>query len=237
MLGTERGLQGGGHAIIGALTGGMDGAVGAAASSLYMPDFVSFLRANDIPEVLVQAIVLGATGALGSAAGGAAGAAGAYNEAGNNLILAVPAITEALLSAGTVAIAACLSNTKCVSIIGESAAELLSQVVKSTGVGQEGVGPSLPTGLVGTQDSDSGRRGARVNNGALDPGNGGTGNANDDFDLLTGGHSHPAPADSNYPPGTLIGDNGISLRPRTIGSGPRIDIPANGSKPHETLHY
>ena len=36
--------------------------------------------------------------------------------------------------------------------------------------------------------------------------------------------------------GTRVAPNGIRLRPDT-GSGPRIDIPANGSKPHETIHF
>ena len=98
-------------------------------------------------------------------------------------------------------------------------------------------GPSLPSDLVGEQDSKSGQRGNRNISGPLSPANGGTGDALQDFDKLTGGQSSPAPADSNYPPGTLIGPNGIAYRPGSNGSGARIDIPANGSKPHETLHY
>jgi hypothetical protein len=54
---------------------------------------------------------------------------------------------------------------------------------------------------------------------------------------LTGGKSGPAPAGSTYPPGTQVGNSGIAARPATGSSGPRIDIPANGDKPHETLHY
>lgn len=95
----------------------------------------------------------------------------------------------------------------------------------------------LPTDLVGEQDSKSGQRGNRNISGPLSPENGGTGDAKQDFDKLTGGKSSPAPADSNYPPGTLIGPNGVAYRPGKNGTGARIDIPANGSKPHETLHY
>jgi hypothetical protein len=51
------------------------------------------------------------------------------------------------------------------------------------------------------------------------------------------GKTGPAPVGSNYPPGTQVGDNGIRLRPARGNSGPRIDIPVNGGKPHETLHY
>ena len=95
----------------------------------------------------------------------------------------------------------------------------------------------VPSGLVGTQDGKSGQAGGRHNSGPLDPAHGGSGDAARDFNTLTGGKAGPAPAGSNYPPGTQVGDNGISLRPARGNSGPRIDIPANGDKPHETLHY
>ncbi|MEM5299645.1 hypothetical protein VSR82_35740 [Burkholderia sp. JPY481] len=103
--------------------------------------------------------------------------------------------------------------------------------------GDSSTAPDLPTGLVGEQDSKSGQRVNRNISGPLSPANGGTGDALQDFNKLTGGKSSPAPADSGYPPGTLIGPNGIAYRPGKNGSGARIDIPANGSKPHETLHY
>ncbi|HTV86200.1 MAG TPA: RHS repeat-associated core domain-containing protein [Dyella sp.] len=95
----------------------------------------------------------------------------------------------------------------------------------------------LPGGLVGQQDGKTGQQGKRINNGPLAPSNGGTGDAEKDFDNLTGGKSSPAPTDKGYPAGTLVGDNGISYRPGTDKTGPRIDIPANGNKPPETLHY
>jgi RHS repeat-associated protein len=97
--------------------------------------------------------------------------------------------------------------------------------------------PELPDKLVGVEDDKSGRQGNRVNNGPLDPTHGGTGDPEQDFDTLTGGDHGPAPGDSAYPPGTRIGSNGIALRPPRGDSGARIDIPANGTKPHETLHY
>jgi hypothetical protein len=77
----------------------------------------------------------------------------------------------------------------------------------------------------------------RINSGPLAPDHGGTGDSETDFGTLTGGKFGPAPADKGYPPGTLVGDNGISHRPETAKDGPRIDIPANGTKPSETLHY
>lgn len=97
--------------------------------------------------------------------------------------------------------------------------------------------PTLPGDLVGVQDGKAGEQGKRVNSGPLDPAHGGAGDAVKDFDTLTGGKSSPASEEKKYPAGTLVGENGISLRPQVDGKGPRIDIPANGDKPHETLHY
>lgn len=47
------------------------------------------------------------------------------------------------------------------------------------------------------------------------------------FDKLTGGKS------KTLPDGTKVGDNWFDCD--LIG--PRIDIPSNGSKPHETIHF
>jgi hypothetical protein len=98
--------------------------------------------------------------------------------------------------------------------------------------------PPVPEDLVGTQDKKAGPGSGRKgwNSGPLDPAHGGTGDPQKDFDLLTGGQSSPAPADQGYPPCTVVGPKGIVLRPGD-GTGPRIDIPGNGSKPPETLHY
>lgn len=93
----------------------------------------------------------------------------------------------------------------------------------------------LPDGLVGENPRES--RGKRKNSGPLTPENGSTGNAEEDFGVLGGGTSQPAPEDKGYPEGTQVAPNGTSIRPGKDGEGPRIDIPANGSKPPETLHY
>ena len=90
---------------------------------------------------------------------------------------------------------------------------------------------------MGVQDNKSGPQGDRHNSGPLAAGNGGKGDAGKDFGSLTGGKSGPAPEGSGYPKGTQIGQNGVALRPESKTSGPRIDVPANGDKPHETLHY
>lgn len=97
--------------------------------------------------------------------------------------------------------------------------------------------PALPSCLVGVQDGKSGVRGNRHNSGPLAPEFGGTGDPTKDFEVLGGTNHQPAPAGSTYKPGTRISANGVTLRPSQDGNGPRIDIPANGSKPHETLHY
>jgi RHS repeat-associated protein len=108
---------------------------------------------------------------------------------------------------------------------------MLSEVADNTA-------PPIPGDLVGDQSSDSAgltKNGKRHTSGPMTPENGGTGDASKDFDKLTGGRSQPA--GGTYPPGTLVGPNGVVLRPGQKGSGPRIDIPGNGSKPPETLHY
>lgn len=115
--------------------------------------------------------------------------------------------------------------------IGDAGVSIYDHIVKSK------AGPAPPKGLVGTTDDKSRQQGGRVNNGPLAPEHGGTGDAEKDFGKLTGGKSAPAPADKGYPEGTRVGENGISIRPATDSSGPRIDIPANGNKPSETLHY
>lgn len=97
--------------------------------------------------------------------------------------------------------------------------------------------PPAPGELVGEQDGKSGRQGKRHNSGPLAGENGGTGNAETDFGNLTGGVSAPAAEGSGLKPGTQVGENGVIYRPAAGADGPRIDIPASGDKPHETLHY
>ena len=94
----------------------------------------------------------------------------------------------------------------------------------------------LPGGLVGSPDDRKPTKG-RVNSGPLAPENGGTGDPNKDFDILTGGKEvapHPGLSE-----GSRQGANGVVLRPGNGTKGPRIDIPANSDtgKPRETLHF
>jgi RHS repeat-associated protein len=113
-----------------------------------------------------------------------------------------------------------------------------SSVGSSNSSGSNGAAPAttpLPTGIVGTDPTPT--DGSRTKSGPLAPEHGGTGDAGKDFGTLTGGAGAPAAPEKRYPAGTLTGDNGIALRPAKGKSGPKIDIPANGSKPHEALHY
>ena len=102
-----------------------------------------------------------------------------------------------------------------------------------------GDSPPLPDRLMGTQDGRSRLAGDRQLSGPLDPANGGTGNARDDFEILTGGNHRPATTDDRLPPGSLVGQNGVIYRPPRGSDGSWIDIPSNPAtgKPHETLHY
>lgn len=99
--------------------------------------------------------------------------------------------------------------------------------------------PSLPSDLVGDQsDPRAGpnKGGNRHTSGPLTPENGGTGDYDRDLETLTGGTRPWQPGDK-APPGTQVGQNGIFGRPQNSSGGKSIDIPANGDKPHETLHY
>ncbi|MFC3378605.1 RHS repeat domain-containing protein [Rugamonas sp. CCM 8940] len=104
--------------------------------------------------------------------------------------------------------------------------------------------PPVPGDLVGDQSdprAGPGNSGKRHTSGPLTPGNGGTGDAEKDFDKLTGGTGKPFPGSDGRSkiPGAQVGDNGVWIRPGTKnpGDGPRIEIPGNGNKLPETLHY
>lgn len=88
---------------------------------------------------------------------------------------------------------------------------------------QQSQTPSLPDSLIG-QNARPG--GSRINTDL--PGTNPT--PEELFNSLGGGQS------VTLPDGTKVAPNGVRLRPDT-GYGPRIDIPANGSKPHETIHF
>lgn len=132
-----------GHAAIGGLTGGVGGALGAGVSSAMAPVFIDYLRANDVPEVLVQAFAAGAAAGVGGALGGSAGAAAGFNEATNNAVVAVPLLIEVLVAAGETAILACVRSPKCVAVIGATALNALTSNSSQNQDGSgEGSGPA-----------------------------------------------------------------------------------------------
>src|SRR5580700_416420 len=84
-------------------------------------------------------------------------------------------------------------------------------------------GPPLPDDIIGKNPRPSSRR-TNTDLPGINP------TPEEVFDKLTGGRS------TALPDGTRVGSNGVRLRPG-IGDGARIDIPANGNKPHETIHF
>lgn len=111
--------------------------------------------------------------------------------------------------------------------------------IHSLGETDNEVIPALPTTLVGLQrDPRAGpnKSGTRHTSGPLTADSGGTGNYEADLELLTGG-TRPWQAGDKAPPGSRVGRNGIFGRSPNSSGGKSIDIPPNGKKPHETLHY
>jgi RHS repeat-associated protein len=119
-------------------------------------------------------------------------------------------------------------------------AEKLEEALDASSGGTNSEGssvPPVPDKIVGDQSSDlAGQRGKKHTTGALTPENGGVGDYEKDLEKLTGG-TRPWREGDKYPPGSQIGANGIFGRPENSTGGKSIDIPANGKKPHETLHY
>ena len=99
--------------------------------------------------------------------------------------------------------------------------------------------PALPTGLVGDQNSPlagGNKSGTRHTTGKLKPEFGGNGEYDDDLKTLAG-DTRPTVRGDRAPLGAQIGENGVFGRQTNSSGGKSIDIPANGDKPHETLHY
>jgi filamentous hemagglutinin len=116
--GPDGACRAGGHAVVGGLTGGVEGAIGAGSSSLVAPHIQAFLVEQGMPApaaaALTQLSALGAGAALGGSAGGAA----AFNEASNNAVVAIPVLVAELLAAGSVAAArTCLTSPACLNAL------------------------------------------------------------------------------------------------------------------------
>jgi len=74
------------HAVVGGLTGGVQGAAGAATSQTAVPLIGDALREADLPLEIKQALVLAAGATVGAATGGTAGAAAGFNATANNYL-------------------------------------------------------------------------------------------------------------------------------------------------------
>jgi RHS repeat-associated protein len=99
--------------------------------------------------------------------------------------------------------------------------------------------PALPSGLVGDQTSPlagPNKSGNRHTSGNLAPQHGGSGDYDTDLKTLAG-NTRPAVKGESAPLGAQVGENGVFGRNPNKSGGKSIDIPANGQKPHETLHY
>ena len=87
------------HTAVGALSGGLAGAVGAGTSALTVPLIADQIKKLDIPVEVKQALILTAGAAIGGATGGTAGVAAGLGETGNNYLLheslAIPQKSEA----------------------------------------------------------------------------------------------------------------------------------------------
>ncbi|MGY0195826.1 hemagglutinin repeat-containing protein [Leptothrix sp. BB-4] len=92
------------HAVVGGLTGGVQGAMGAASSQAVINQAGQALKEANLPTELKQALVLAAGTAVGAATGGTAGAATAFNATANNYL------THAQLQSKQQQLAACTSD-------------------------------------------------------------------------------------------------------------------------------
>ena len=74
------------HTLIGALTGNISGAIGAASSQTFIPMLGEQIAKLDIPQVLKDTLIQTASLAIGVTTGGTAGAVSATNATGNNYL-------------------------------------------------------------------------------------------------------------------------------------------------------
>jgi filamentous hemagglutinin len=123
----------GGHAVIGGLTGGGAGAVGAATSSLTAPAFSSLLSGLGVPEPMVTGLTTAYAAGMGGVLSGTAGAAGATNEAINNNALAARMILMTVEAGGAGLAQACLKSAPCVAAVGTAGVAVLKGILAAAG--------------------------------------------------------------------------------------------------------
>ncbi|MDE2442504.1 MAG: hemagglutinin repeat-containing protein, partial [Betaproteobacteria bacterium] len=74
------------HTLAGALTGGVDGALGAGASAAAIPQISEQIKAMGLPKATQDALIALADTAVGAAVGGTAGGSAALNQVANNYL-------------------------------------------------------------------------------------------------------------------------------------------------------
>lgn len=74
------------HAVVGGLTGGIEGAVGAGGATIAAPLIDAQINKLDLPDGVKQTVLAASTTALGAALGGTAGAGAALTETANNYL-------------------------------------------------------------------------------------------------------------------------------------------------------
>jgi len=202
--------------------GALSGAVSAAASPLLPNDQVGGLIGHSV------------VGGLASVAGGGKFENGAVTGAFGYLFKSLPANSNdpnqayACAMACPVVVPAILISDALLGtsfmglILGGSAWVIINTPLNND---QKSNVPPLPDGLVGENAEDS--SGQRKNTDL--PPSAFPGTVQD----LTGGNLAPDP----NKPGHLVAPNGVRVRPGVGDKGPRIDIPANGAKPPETIHF
>ncbi|MEJ7932628.1 hypothetical protein WG922_21875, partial [Ramlibacter sp. AN1015] len=144
----------GGHAAIGAISGGHVGALAAGASSQIAPQVHAALTQAGVPEPIAGVLVQGAAVAVGTAVGGDAAAAAAFNEASNNAIFVAPLIYQGLIVSGVVAARQCVVNPTCMStiaVLGIAAVEQIRRLGLPEGadITTPGYDPHRPDALGG----------------------------------------------------------------------------------------
>lgn len=117
-----------GHALVGGLAGGIEGASAAALSSAGAPHLQAFLQSQGVPDEAARAITqLGALGA-GAAVGGSSGASAGLNEASHNAVMAIPILVDGVVAGGAAAARACLSSPACLNALRMGGAALVAKV-------------------------------------------------------------------------------------------------------------
>lgn len=148
------------HTIVGALGGGVEGAIGAGVSAATVPLIAAQIDKLDVPPEVKQALILTAGAAVGGAAGGTAGAVTGLAQVGNNY-LKHSEVTALLKN-----IKDCNGNTNCINPLIKAATDLSNSRnamdLLDPALAQDVAAGSI---LLGTAANNSGTYGFAVSSG------------------------------------------------------------------------